>query len=355
MPSWSLKNARRCLLTEVPRKDNHLVSIIIPTYNYGHYLPDAIESALNQTYPNIEVIVVDDGSTDNTKDIIGQYPVKYIRQKHQGTGVALNNGISKSTGEFFVCLGADDKIFPEFVAKTIKFMEKPNVAFVCVGSKVWNEQIGLEDIWIPHKIYTKYALFAGWIGVLGCTLMRRAAFETLEYGFDPNLPLYEDLDLCFRLLLKGWKMKIIPEPLHWYRIHRGARNFARHETKRLVEDFLNRKYRFIEPWKKIYLFYQNTWGRIVSLMTHPIEYLQGIKKKIKNCIQIKYYKWNDIENKELAQELAYQISLTIDRKIEWYWKHKWLRYYYEKKLKRLEAKLQEICCKDILSTSSCKS
>lgn len=326
-------------------KNKSLVSIIIPTYNYGHYIADAIESALNQTYSNIEVLIVDDGSTDNTRNIVKGYPVKYFYQEHEGPAVALNNGIKKSCGEFFIRLDADDKIFPEFVSKTIKQMKKPDVGFVCVGSKIWNEEIGIEDIWIPHKIYTKYALFAGWIGVLGCILVRRSAFESLEYGFDPGLPVYEDLDLCFRLLLKGWKMGIVPEPLHWYRVHKNSRNYGQYDKKRFVENLMNRKYKLIQPYIKFYGFYKNTLGRIVSFLTQPLEYLKGTREKIKNEIWLKYFKWESLMNKEMAERFTREISSTIDRKIEWYWKNKSLRDYYHRRLRLLEAKLKEVCDK----------
>jgi len=89
-----------------------LVSIIIPCYNQAHYLAESIESALNQDYPNIEVIVVDDGSTDNTREVAGQYNITYIHQENQGRSVARNHGISKSTGEFLIFLDSDDRLLP---------------------------------------------------------------------------------------------------------------------------------------------------------------------------------------------------------------------------------------------------
>jgi len=122
-------------------KEKPLVSIIITSYNYGRYLADAIESAQRQTFPNIEIIVVDDGSTDNTRDVAERYPVRYIFQKNRGAAAAKNRGIKCSHGEFFRYLDADDKLAPEYVRKTMEqMMKEPKIGFVCTGSKVWNEE-----------------------------------------------------------------------------------------------------------------------------------------------------------------------------------------------------------------------
>ncbi len=86
-----------------------LVSIIIPCFNYGRYLRDAIESVISQGYPHKEIIVVDDGSSDETKQIAEKYQdVKYVYQDNQGLSAARNTGIKNSRGDFLVFLDADD-------------------------------------------------------------------------------------------------------------------------------------------------------------------------------------------------------------------------------------------------------
>jgi glycosyltransferase involved in cell wall biosynthesis len=329
-----------------------LVSIIIPTFNYGRYLPDAIESALNQTYPNIEVIVVDDGSTDNTRDIVKLYPIQYYYQKNQGVAAASNYGVHQSHGEFFLCLGADDKLFPNYVEKTMKkMMKNPKIGFVCTGCKVWNAEIGIEDIWIPHKVFCKYGLLAGWEGVLGPALIRRKAFTSLDYGFDVNLPFHPDLELCFRLLFKGWKMGIVQDPIYWYRRHRSSINSElrrdREKLELIFQSHMNRKYHWIELYKRFYSLYQSTFGRAVILMIHPIAYFKGIRRKVEANMLIKYLcKGANTQELKNVQRYVQEISLTIDGQIKWSW-NKELGNYYARRYVILRSRLK-IAAFDVL-------
>ncbi|MEX0882819.1 MAG: glycosyltransferase family A protein, partial [Cyclobacteriaceae bacterium] len=115
-----------------------VVSIIIPCYNHGAYLSDAIESCLKQTYQAIEIIVVDDGSTDNTPEVAQLYPnVKYIYQENQGLSSARNTGIKRSKGGFLVFLDADDLLFEDAINCNIgHLLKEPEMAFVSGGHQV---------------------------------------------------------------------------------------------------------------------------------------------------------------------------------------------------------------------------
>jgi glycosyltransferase involved in cell wall biosynthesis len=337
------ESSEECNSLEVHREMGHpLVSIIITSYNYGHYLAEAIESALKQTYPNIEIIVVDDGSTDNTKNIAQHCPVHYFYQTHQGVAIARNNGIKLANGEFFISLDADDKLVPEHIRETVRLMMKdPNIGFVLTGSKIWNEERRTENIWIPRKIYHKYSLFAGWRGALGSALFRRIAFDSLQYGFDSALPAYEDLDLCFRLLLKGWKTSAILEPLHWYRVHKGSLSPKTSQQRKYAESVIDRKYWFRKPYRRLNGLYENTLGRTASLIVHPIEYLKGIKKKTKIKVWMRSNNWVNSINQEKAQELTQEFFFTVDMLVE-RCQNKDLRNYYIKQLKIFESQMLNI-------------
>jgi glycosyltransferase involved in cell wall biosynthesis len=113
--------------------DQPLVTALINTYNYGRYLPLAINSVLNQTYPHIEIIVVDDGSTDHTADILAQYAsrVRAIRTENGGQGHAFNIGIAAARGDLLMLLDADDMWLPDKVDRMVEFAgSRPNAGML---------------------------------------------------------------------------------------------------------------------------------------------------------------------------------------------------------------------------------
>ena len=129
-----------------------IVSIIIPFYNLGEYLEEAIKSCLNQTYKNIEIIVVNDGSTDEKSieillnlKIKYKNKVKFIDQKNQGVSKARNNGIKISKGEYICCLDADDKLGSKYIELTANRLAKTKeLGFVTT----WVQEFGLRNnIW----------------------------------------------------------------------------------------------------------------------------------------------------------------------------------------------------------------
>src|SRR5262245_58814803 len=109
------------------------VSVIIPNYNYGRFLREALDSALNQTLPPLEVIVVDDGSTDESPEILESYGdrIRVIRQKNQGVGIARNTGAEAARGELLAFLDADDYWFPQKLEKQVeKINSDPELGMV---------------------------------------------------------------------------------------------------------------------------------------------------------------------------------------------------------------------------------
>lgn len=211
-----------------------LVSIIIPCYNHGRYLGEAIESALAQTYRPIEVIVVDDGSTDNSAEIATGYPVTLITQDNQGTGAALNHCVRLAKGEYLVRLDADDKLHPSFVGRCIRILEEhPEYAFVYTWAILFGDRSGV----FYSRPYDVHRLkFGNYFPTEA--LIRAEAIREVG-GFDPGLPWMEDWDFWLSLAERGLRGRLLPEALVYYRQHKtGGRNAPsvalRHATVRRI-------------------------------------------------------------------------------------------------------------------------
>ena len=125
------------------------VSVIIPCYKQAGFLSDAIESVLAQTHPYVEIIVVDDGSPDNTSDVALSYPgVRCIRQENQGLSAARNTGIRESTGDFLVFLDADDRLTPSASRRGLHYLRLVPQAVIAVGK---HRVISFEGLPIPYE------------------------------------------------------------------------------------------------------------------------------------------------------------------------------------------------------------
>lgn len=206
--------------------DLPLVSIIIPVYNGSDWMAVAIDSALAQTYPNIEVIVVNDGSTDGGKTaaIAESYGtrIRYIAQANGGVGSALNTGITAMRGAYFSWLSHDDVYLPEKIEtqmRRISEFDEPVVVFGNVRL-IDHQSNTIEDIDFGRRFNPDDEAFWCIFGVLlsGCTLLiPRACFEACGL-FNPALPTTQDYDLWFRMTAR-YRFVFTPEILTLSRQH----------------------------------------------------------------------------------------------------------------------------------------
>ena len=178
-----------------------MVSVIIPSYNHERYLPRAIDSVINQSYANFEIIVVDDGSTDKTKNVCLRYPsVKYIYQPNAGLSAARNNGISNSSGEYFIFLDADDWLLENAIISNLDLLTpNNNVAFASGGHKVYYEPKDTTMI-VQREVNENHycrLLEGNFIGMHATVMYQRWVFDT--YYFDTSLPYCEDYDLYLKI------------------------------------------------------------------------------------------------------------------------------------------------------------
>jgi glycosyltransferase involved in cell wall biosynthesis len=188
---------------------NHapLVSVIIPCYRQAHYLDDAIQSTLAQTYRHVEIIVVNDGSPDNTAEVAARYDgLKYIRQRNLGLSTARNTGLKASVGDYIVFLDADDRLLPTTLETGVDALrDLPECAFVYGFCEFINHE-GSPISTPPHvsivNDHYRALLQENHIWTPGAAMFRRTAFARVE-GFDPSLFRgCEDLDLYLRIARK---------------------------------------------------------------------------------------------------------------------------------------------------------
>lgn len=203
-----------------------IVSVIIPGYNPVVYLPETVESVLNQTVSELELIVVNDGSTDNTLEVAKSYEtdprVTVIDQKNQGVSVARNRGFAESKGQYIAFLDADDVWLPNNLeAKIQKFQRDPELGLVHTDVAIINEhsqKTGEVKRGKEGYILNDLLLWNGdCIPAPSSILVKREAVESAG-GFDPNLSYGADQDFFFRVAAQ-YKIGRIPEPLGLYRVH----------------------------------------------------------------------------------------------------------------------------------------
>ncbi|MCC3155279.1 glycosyltransferase [Hymenobacter sp. BT770] len=183
------------------QKKGPLVSVIIPCFNQGEYLLDSILSARGQTWENVEVIVVDDGSTDNTHEICVLFnEIIYVHQYNQGLSSARNKGFQESKGDFLVFLDADDWLFPDAISINLTYLqENPKAAFVS-GAHDRVDRNGNWLLTISDAVETDHylnLLRGNYIHMHATILFRRWALPL--YPYDVDLLVCEDYDLCLRI------------------------------------------------------------------------------------------------------------------------------------------------------------
>ena len=180
-----------------------LVSVVIPCFNQARFLGAAIASALAQTHTPVEVVVVDDGSTDDTAAVTARFPgVRYVRQENAGLSAARNTGLGKSRGAYLAFLDADDVLLPRAVEAALECLEtSPECAFVSGRFRYVDADGVLQLVDVPPKVPADpYLAFlrGNHIGMHATVVYRRPPLEA-AHGFDVSLPACEDYDLFLRL------------------------------------------------------------------------------------------------------------------------------------------------------------
>lgn len=260
------------------QKNNILISIIIPCYNDWQYVEQAVDSALNQTYSNIEVIVVDDGSNKKTKEILKKIEpkiTKLITQENQGQSTARNVGIQEAQGEYILVLDSDDFFEPSFSEKAISvFFNDANVKLVsCYANLIFENNTTV--VYKPVDGTIEDFLYSN--GALGTSMFKKSDWlfcncydESMKSGF-------EDWEFFIRLLKDGGMARIIQEPLYNYRKLNNSTTAIANSKKYELLQYIFLKHKDL---------YKEHFDSFVTDMLFRIE--REEKEKLKNLQRIEY-------------------------------------------------------------------
>lgn len=253
-------------------KDNPLVSVIMTVYNCAEYIGDAIESVLIQNYPKFELIIINDGSTDSTKEVISRYEdqrIRYFYQENAGMSNALNHAVRQARGQYIMPLDADDMMTADFIAAHLAEFEKhPDVDLV------YCDVLLIDENSKPIRIMNKPEyqdrrhlirdLFRAGHPVVPFRLgIKRTVYDKIGL-YDEKLKVGMDYDMMRRFVKVGLKEHHLSEPLHLRRMH--ADSLSGNQSAQKAKCHFEVIKRFIDTFAYDELFPDVAWDEIAPQM-----------------------------------------------------------------------------------------
>lgn len=245
-----------------------LLSVVIPCFNHEKYIQETINSVVESTYSPIEIIVVNDGSTDQSEQIIKLLQKEipsliYLKQKNAGPAAARNRGIKESNGIYILPLDADDLISPDYIEKAIEVLEHDsNVKLVYCQANFFGERNGK---WIlPEFSIEKLATD----NMIFCSGIYRKADWITAGGYDERMTWgWEDWEFWISILKNGGKVFKLPITGFHYRVRKNSRRKStNNDSKRKTIKLLNEKHQqFIFHYLKGPLHYQRSWSKRLNV------------------------------------------------------------------------------------------
>ncbi len=247
---------------KVENKKLPRVTVVTPIYNNAKMIGDCLDSLLPQDYPDYEVIIVDDGSTDDTAEVIRRYPVKLIESEHLGISAARNQAIKASTGEVILLVDSDLKVEKDLISRM-------------VGPLMEDEERGVVMAWwdisnpghiVPDLIFRGYEYFTRNLDEPNffwgyCFAIKKKIFDEVGY-FDETYPLVEDVDFAYRVVGAGHTVKILKDVRVWH--------YFRDSLKKHLERHFKtarHKYLYVRQ-KKRYTDQRGTVREYLKLILH---------------------------------------------------------------------------------------
>ena len=254
-----------------------LVSVIVPAYNVDEYLEDCIQSLICQTYTNYEIIIIDDGSTDNTYTIVKRLTSEYkkiksFRQKNQGVSMARNTGMQKAKGEYYVFVDADDIVVPQYIESLVLCIEKVDMGII--GFTSAREKLATETNFNPRydsafNIIENILSAKKYDGYLWNKIFQSAIIDKINLKFKENIVVWEDLLFVLEYLQNCDQVAVLDNKLYYYRYREGsAVNNSRIDKYRskfeVMKEIKKQKFAYTNQSKKkiSYLYFETMFSYI---------------------------------------------------------------------------------------------
>lgn len=280
--------------------EKYLISVVVPCFNYAHFLPETLDSLLAQTYRNWECIIVDDGSTDNTKEVAEEYAEKdkrfrYIYQENKNAPSARNNGIRNAKGDFIQFLDSDDFITEDKFLVQVSAYEKNRDADIIYSEYICFDNDDRNKTWIYSRVLLKgdpaYDFASQWEKKLSipihCFLYKKSCFERWGSFDEKFISGNEDWDLHLRFAIGNAKYLFTKGQMAIYRVSRKSKVRSNPKKMHTSKRILLKKFLF-HPQTSLYLrtvflrryLFEIFFGRTRALVLEKIKETSLGKKMI---------------------------------------------------------------------------
>lgn len=262
------------------------VSAIIPCYNHGHYIDEAVDSILNQTFQDFEILLINDGSTDEfTVQKLKAYQkpkTRVIHTENQGLAAARNTGIQQAVGEYIVALDADDTFESTFLEKAVQVVkQQPAVGIVVCGIQYFGY---MNRKLMPQSGDVRACLAQS--GTVGSSFFRKICWEQIG-GYNEQIRAYEDWDFNLNVTKRGWRLHVIEEYLFNYRQHQTSMRIeARAIRPELIRELVQNHREVFEQYVDLAIYERER--KIFTLAQKKRAYRESLDYKIGHTLLLPF-------------------------------------------------------------------
>lgn len=293
-----------------------LISIIVPAYKVEKYLPKCIESLINQTYKNIEIILIDDGSPDKTGKICDEYAekderIKVIHRENGGVSAARNDGLSTATGDYYAFVDSDDFVSPEYCEKMLSELKRNNAEVALCKQKYFYEgeipEISYEEccshVYSVEDILYKTVVYGAFYDCMGGKMYARRLFDNIRF---PVGRVYEDASVIYKLCeSSNGKIVLVENEYYYYLRQRDGSISSAYSIQKQKDDYTMIRERYLYLKDR----YPNIRDGIIA----------GYIRTIVNIFQMSYTSNNvELINSEIFKTLELEIVdlvKTVDKNV----------------------------------------